>query len=1251
MPLITFAPEQSRRHAFVVGTATSPVGYADISTGVRKELAAARSLLLGELGYRQETYRELVDPDESTLKKAIAQWRAAIAPKPDDWLLVYYTGHGVDRAGMLRLITVDATIPEVAVSAQDIVVALLGGDELPPHALLVFDTCQSGAAHLDTVAMAARLRESAGGKARGADCHVVATARSIQNATVSRFIEALRDAIIEGRAAGPDDEYVQLGPAFEQVNTQLGEHQRASYIGNAEAGLRFLPNPAWLPRLRLSMEAGTRQRVLNRIQTQALHGHWSPRSRGVASEHQRGWFFTGRAHALAHLVKWLACPSNTRGLIVRGRPGSGKSALLARIVTLADPLLRAITEQAGVLTTVAAAQVPAPNSIEVAIHARAKDPGQIALEIAAALDLEISSVSGDAEIACAALLAQRKTPVVIVVDALDESVRVTDVAAFLRALLRRAPSLRLVVGLRESHGASSALSSALGDGFASMDLDADEWWESSDVKSYAKQFLLAAFNSPSNTEHADLVDRLASAIAKRAGTSFLVANATAYALVARQDVSSLEALGELPATVGEAFELDLKRFPGLAGEQLRSVLGALAWSKGAGLPDAEWLAVSKALSGGDATEADLQRWRIDAGFYIVADEEFGALVSRLYHEEFAAHLRRAGGDATSVATALLDTVPRFDAGMEPDWSRASTYVLARYARHLSATNRTRELLDLVTGGAWASAKQSRFRDIGAVLADLDLAIDVVRGQQPLDVDAVVLACRAYARHAETAPAIVIDVLAALGQPTRALLMAEAIRFPLERCHAFSLLTARLAASGQLDQAKACLRQARQAARAITGHFSTMVMYWICIGAGATNDIEAQDEVRRSLNQAIDAIDLGGGGQRTANMGAQTSRLERSMLAFRLWQADQWSEHFGFALPHWLFWAAMCLRLLNDDDGLQRLRKVLVESGEFRDTNLFLQACAVAAPDLLKTKEPGGISKPGNLALALVEAGLTERFDALRAAGAFEGVAYPDERKRYAWALARRGDFKVAMQVANAITDDPEERARAIHRIAQVAAARADVAALDQVVSSAKSLIDELPSLQAVSTSQMAGAAPKAKGNTRKVVPKKASVPALVEPWRIQSWLSGALLMAGRSDEAIELAQLVVAASVAPSLRDSLAMATPRTAEMKGHVRLDSQKEPDLDLSKRAVEVAQTDSTEAARNFVGTQTSNTSAHGRAMALLALADLEANRDASHAHTLWIDALLVSRLAGTATVETVLERRPLISPRARKDVTQAS
>jgi hypothetical protein len=61
--------------------------------------------------------------------------------------------------------------------------------------------------------------------------------------------------------------------------------------------------------------------------------HWEIKGRGVDDEAMQANFFVGRTAALAQISGWLTGrATDQRARVVTGGPGSGKSALLARII-------------------------------------------------------------------------------------------------------------------------------------------------------------------------------------------------------------------------------------------------------------------------------------------------------------------------------------------------------------------------------------------------------------------------------------------------------------------------------------------------------------------------------------------------------------------------------------------------------------------------------------------------------------------------------------------------------------------------------------------------------------------------------------------------------------------------------------------------------------------------------------------------------------------------------------------------------
>jgi hypothetical protein len=130
--------------------------------------------------------------------------------------------------------------------------------------------------------------------------------------------------------------------------------------------------------------------------------HFEPRGRGVLSRGgRRGWYFTGRTRALRELADWLAAPAGSQPAVkvVTGAPGSGKSAVLGRLVLLADPTHRQAAVHAD--PSLDPATLPPEGSIALSVHARGQTSHQVVESIAAVVGsgwtsapvLRISSIS------------------------------------------------------------------------------------------------------------------------------------------------------------------------------------------------------------------------------------------------------------------------------------------------------------------------------------------------------------------------------------------------------------------------------------------------------------------------------------------------------------------------------------------------------------------------------------------------------------------------------------------------------------------------------------------------------------------------------------------------------------------------------------------------------------------------------------------------------------------------------------------
>jgi WD40 repeat protein len=420
-----------------------------------------------------------------------------------------------------------------------------------------------------------------------------------------------------------------------------------------------------------------------------LRKHWGPKARGL--RHGRGarapWLFTGRTRALRELVAWLEQSGPTPGCIVTGGPGSGKSAVISRLVTLADPSLRreAPTESAPEGT------VPPAGAIDVAVHANGKTLEVVVAKIAGWLDV----AAGSAEDLVATLV-DRGRACTIVVDALDEASG-GDAVRIATELLSPLASdggevgVKVLVGTRP--GPNRLLLRKLA-GMTVVNLDDDlTYLDRQDLVEYVRRYLLEGDGvraSPYAGE-AELARRVAEAVALRAAPSFLVAQLGTDSLVADTEVVDPEQPGweqRIPDSVGRAMERYFSRF-GQEEGRVRDLFRPLAFAEGAGLPrgDSLWAALASALAGRRYSDDDVA-WLLDtpAADYLI---EGGAGTAgrgavRLYHEALAEYLRCAEPDEAEIAArfaeVLLGRLP-VDPDGRPRWSEAGPYTRSHLAAH------------------------------------------------------------------------------------------------------------------------------------------------------------------------------------------------------------------------------------------------------------------------------------------------------------------------------------------------------------------------------------------------------------------------------------------------------------------------------------------------------------------------------------------------------------------------------------------
>ena len=450
---------------------------------------------------------------------------------------------------------------------------------------------------------------------------------------------------------------------------------------------------------------------------EARDSHWLPNARGAWPSDGNVWHFSGRAKILGELRQWLTAPApagdgpeDTRIRLLLGMPGSGKSAILSRLVVLADPVIGPAVPQ----TADEAAVAPPRGCIDVAVNAADKDVDAIAAFIAEAVGTE----AGTAEQLEPALM-RLDRPLTVVVDSVDEAMRGHQrrLIQLLRDL-SRIPGIRIIAAVRSNSRTETGdeLAALFGSRAVRMQVDtgtdnAEGYFDPGDMLVYVKRRLMANRVLAAQLEsRPHLIDEIAAAVTQIASPIFLLARFSCREIIDRADNEGfLESDWRriLPATMKEAMEGYLirleQRFGTAAYRRTLDFLLALAYAYGSGYDSVEqWAAVATAVSSGQSTYMvdDAYESRDCAGELIEAGD---AELQRspgpigLIHTEIAQILQARRGkpiiDHASITEVILREAPEGPVAGRRDWALAGPYARAHTATHAAQCGKLPALMD------------------------------------------------------------------------------------------------------------------------------------------------------------------------------------------------------------------------------------------------------------------------------------------------------------------------------------------------------------------------------------------------------------------------------------------------------------------------------------------------------------------------------------------------------------------------------
>ena len=424
--------------------------------------------------------------------------------------------------------------------------------------------------------------------------------------------------------------------------------------------------------------------------------HWSPRARGVAVDSEKGYRFRGRTAALTEIKAWLdrAAPDRA-SLIVTGAPGSGKSAVLGRIVTTADrdAASRLPRDDTAVKATI--------GSVSCAVHAKGQTALEVARQIARAVSAAVPDRLEDFPPTLRDALGERDSPRFnVIIDALDESPEArTLIAKVILPLTETCADLgaQMVIGTRRAD-ADGILLTAFGRAATVIDLDDPAYFAEDDLTAFTLATLQLAGDARDGSPYAreEVALPVALRIAGLSHPNFLVARLTALTHGLHDRVAVSPADLSFSNRVDDAMREYLKYIPDVSGISAEALLLPLAYAESPGLPVSLWRTALAAIGFGDVSETALRQFARSAAASFLVESTGGegdAAEFRLFHQALNDALlnRRtqyagAREDELALARAFLE------AGREAGWDQAPPYLLRSLPGHASRAGLIDDLL-------------------------------------------------------------------------------------------------------------------------------------------------------------------------------------------------------------------------------------------------------------------------------------------------------------------------------------------------------------------------------------------------------------------------------------------------------------------------------------------------------------------------------------------------------------------------------
>lgn len=662
------------RHLYVLAVRdypNSPDGFAE---GIDQQLRVVRDWwCAAELGERALTEQAMGPIRNRDDVEDVIRNSGLRDLGTGDVAVLYITGHGVPTPSGRHYLTLPDTPPMEHLAhgypTADLITAILAsGIE---HLLVIINSCFAGtlSKELDELrkdlSVERRLLDSIALFA-SADFDEMPRVREFSDllSHIHRKLRSGQGGYI-GEWLSIDEFATELYYAHRELN--LLQPQRLWRTLASPGPSRCLPNPGYQPKRHIV--AAAREQVATDAEEM---DYWLDRASGRLSATDPGWYFSGRRHLTTQVADFLHHGNGL--LLITGAAGTGKSAIIARTVTLSDPRFRDEPRYAAAIASAPPETLPPPRSVDAAVLARNGHATDIAEQLIRALgatptpatapETRIPSLREQ-------LLELTARGATLVLDGLDEATDpiglITDLVGPLLLSAGDGHRLRLIIGVRsatpgsppapEPDGANGpdgagGADSAGGPGDHDLigllrrytdsrtelrtDLDTID-----DITGY-----LAALTADRYTDHEPERDALVNDLARAVTPSFLDARFAGRRLRDSPTLITIDAPdatrdlheGTIGLLRSDLTDTATDQHPASA---LLAALRATAFAGGAGLPFANiWPAVASAVLDApvhDTTITHLLSSRL--GGYLARDVADARVVFRPVHESLAETLR------------------------------------------------------------------------------------------------------------------------------------------------------------------------------------------------------------------------------------------------------------------------------------------------------------------------------------------------------------------------------------------------------------------------------------------------------------------------------------------------------------------------------------------------------------------------------------------------------------------------------------